>query len=154
MGNWIQTMITKLFDGKKERHVSMLGLDAAGKTTLLYNLKLGEVVQTTPTIGFNVEEVTYKSLNMTVWDVGGQEILRPLWRHYFRGSDALIYVVDSADIDRMEMARDELHSILADEEFPQDACVLVYANKQNLPNAVKPKQMADMLALPQLRGRT
>jgi small GTP-binding protein len=154
MGNWIQSMITKLFDGKKERRVLMLGLDAAGKTTLLYQLKLGEVVQTVPTIGFNVEEVTYKSLNMTVWDVGGQEKLRPLWRHYFRGSDALIYVVDSADVDRLEMARDELHSILADEEFPKDACVLVYANKQDLPDAVKPKEMADMLALPQLRGRT
>jgi small GTP-binding protein len=143
-----------LFDAKKERRVLMLGLDAAGKTTLLYQLKLGEVVQTVPTIGFNVEEVTYKTLNMTVWDVGGQEKLRPLWRHYFRGSDALIYVVDSADTDRFDIARDELHGIVADPEFPENACILVYANKQDLPNAVKPKQLADILALSQLRGRS
>jgi small GTP-binding protein len=154
MGNMIAALINKFFDGKKERRVLMLGLDAAGKTTLLYQLKLGEVVQTIPTIGFNVEEVQYKSLNMTVWDVGGQEKLRPLWRHYFRGCDALIYVVDSADSERFEVARDELHSILADPEFPHDACVLVYANKQDLPNAQKPNELADVLALHQLRGRS
>jgi ADP-ribosylation factor protein 1 len=74
-----------------ESRVLMLGLDAAGKTTVLYKLQLGEVVTTIPTIGFNVEQLQYKSLNMTVWDVGGQHKIRPLWRHYFQNTDALIY---------------------------------------------------------------
>ena len=61
-----------------------LGLDAAGKTTILYKLKLGEIVTTIPTIGFNVETVEYKNISFTVWDVGGQDKIRPLWRHYFQ----------------------------------------------------------------------
>ena len=60
------------------------GLDAAGKTTILYKLKLGEIVTTIPTIGFNVETVEYKNISFTVWDVGGQDKIRPLWRHYFQ----------------------------------------------------------------------
>lgn len=63
----------------------MLGLDAAGKTTLLYKLKLGEIQTTIPTIGFNVESIEYRNFKFTVWDVGGQTKLRPLWRHYYQG---------------------------------------------------------------------
>jgi len=80
---------TKLFDklfGNKEMRVVMLGLDAAGKTTILYKLHIGEVLTTVPTIGFNVEKVQYKNVVFTVWDVGGQEKLRPLWRHYFNNT--------------------------------------------------------------------
>lgn len=75
-------VFTKLFDswfGSKEMRVVMLGLDAAGKTTILYKLHIGEVLTTVPTIGFNVEKVQYKNVMFTVWDVGGQEKLRPLW---------------------------------------------------------------------------
>ena len=78
--------ISKLFDrlfGKKEMRILMLGLDAAGKTTILYKLKLGEVVSSVPTIGFNVETVEYKNIKFTVWDVGGQDKIRQLWRHYY-----------------------------------------------------------------------
>merc|ERR1711913_116084 len=109
-----------------------VGLDAAGKTTILYKLKLGEVVTTIPTIGFNVETVTYKNLTFTVWDVGGQDKLRPLWRHYYDGTDGLIFVVDSNDRDRIGDAKAELHKILS-EDAMRHACVLVFANKQDLP---------------------
>lgn len=71
----------------------MLGLDAAGKTTILYKLHIGEVLSTVPTIGFNVEKVQYKNVMFTVWDVGGQEKLRPLWRHYFNNTDGLVCFV-------------------------------------------------------------
>lgn len=64
----------------------LVGLDAAGKTTILYKLKLGEIVTTIPTIGFNVETVEYKNISFTVWDVGGQDKIRPLWRHYFQNT--------------------------------------------------------------------
>lgn len=67
----------------------MLGLDAAGKTTILYKLKLGQDVTTIPTVGFNVETVTYKNVKFNVWDVGGQDKIRPLWRHYFSGTFCL-----------------------------------------------------------------
>ena len=78
-------MMGKIF-GSKEMRLLMLGLDAAGKTTILYNLKLGQDVTTIPTVGFNVESVTYKNVKFNVWDVGGQDKIRPLWRHYFSGT--------------------------------------------------------------------
>merc|ERR1712203_1094112 len=98
--------------------ILMVGLDAAGKTTILYKLKLGEVVTTIPTIGFNVETVEYKNINFTVWDVGGQDKIRPLWRHYYQNTNGIIFVVDSADADRMKSngqetgAADELNKLL------------------------------------------
>ncbi|CAN1269147.1 ADP-ribosylation factor 1 [Linum perenne] len=100
----------RLFDaffGNTEMRVVMLGLDAAGKTTILYKLHIGEVLSTVPTIGFNVEKVQYKNVMFTVWDVGGQEKLRPLWRHYFNNTDGLIYVVDSLDRERIGKAKAE-----------------------------------------------
>merc|ERR1719329_2012263 len=86
--------------GKQEMRILMVGLDAAGKTTILYKFKLGEVVTTIPTIGFNVETVEYKNISFTMWDVGGQDRIRPLWRRYYQGTNGLIYVVDSNDRDR------------------------------------------------------
>ena len=89
-----------------------VGLDAAGKTTILYKLKLGEVVTTIPTIGFNVESVEYKNICFTVWDVGGQDKIRPLWRHYFQNTQGLIFVVDSNDRDRITEAEKELQNMV------------------------------------------
>lgn len=89
-----------------------VGLDAAGKTTILYKLKLGEIVTTIPTIGFNVETVEYKNICFTVWDVGGQDKIRPLWRHYFQNTQGLIFVVDSNDRDRINEAEKELQNMV------------------------------------------
>lgn len=91
MGGQISKMMGKIF-GSKEMRLLMLGLDAAGKTTILYKLKLGQDVTTIPTVGFNVETVTYKNVKFNVWDVGGQDKIRPLWRHYFSGTYALCRV--------------------------------------------------------------
>lgn len=85
MGVTFSKVFAKLFS-KKEMRILMVGLDAAGKTTILYKLKLGEIVTTIPTIGFNVETVEYKNISFTVWDVGGQDKIRPLWRHYFQNT--------------------------------------------------------------------
>ena len=123
------TKIWQRMIGKQEMRILMVGLDAAGKTTILYKLKLGEVVTTIPTIGFNVETVEYKNLSFTVWDVGGQDKIRPLWRHYYHGTNGLIYVVDSNDRDRIEDAREELTKMLNEDEM-RDAVLLVFANKQ------------------------
>lgn len=85
MGGQFSKVMGRLF-GAKEMRLLMLGLDAAGKTTILYKLKLGQDVTTIPTVGFNVESVTYKNVKFNVWDVGGQDKIRPLWRHYYSGT--------------------------------------------------------------------
>ena len=128
-------MFAKVWDrmfSKEEKRILMVGLDAAGKTTILYKLKLGEVVTTIPTIGFNVESVEYKNISFTVWDVGGQDKIRPLWRHYYQNTQGIIFVVDSNDKERIEDAREELKRMLDEPEL-QDAILLVFANKQDLP---------------------
>ncbi|TRY90790.1 hypothetical protein DNTS_028703 [Danionella cerebrum] len=138
--------------GKKEMRILMVGLDAAGKTTILYKLKLGEIVTTIPTIGFNVETVEYKNISFTVWDVGGQDKIRPLWRHYFQNTQGLIFVVDSNDRERVNEAREELTRMLAEDEL-RDAVLLVFANKQDLPNAMNAAEITDKLGLHALRHR-
>jgi len=140
------------FKGTRDMRILMVGLDAAGKTTILYKLKLGEIVTTIPTIGFNVETVEYKRVNFTVWDVGGQDKIRTLWRHYFQNTQGLIYVVDSNDRDRLNEAHEELSKMLQEDEL-RDAILLVFANKQDLPNAMSVAEITDKLGLHQLRSR-
>ncbi|XP_010631736.1 ADP-ribosylation factor 5 isoform X1 [Fukomys damarensis] len=130
-----------------------VGLDAAGKTTILYKLKLGEIVTTIPTIGFNVETVEYKNICFTVWDVGGQDKIRPLWRHYFQNTQGLIFVVDSNDRERVQESADELQKMLQEDEL-RDAVLLVFANKQDMPNAMPVSELTDKLGLQHLRSRT
>ncbi|NXT33394.1 ARF5 factor, partial [Pelecanoides urinatrix] len=130
-----------------------VGLDAAGKTTILYKLKLGEIVTTIPTIGFNVETVEYKNICFTVWDVGGQDKIRPLWRHYFQNTQGLIFVVDSNDRERVQESADELQKMLQEDEL-RDAVLLVFANKQDMPNAMAVSELTDKLGLQTLRSRT
>ena len=151
MGLTFSKMFGKLF-GKKDVRILMVGLDAAGKTTILYKLKLGEIVTTIPTIGFNVETVEYKNISFTVWDVGGQDKIRPLWRHYYQNTQGLIFVVDSNDKDRVGEAHDELHRMLSEDEL-REAIVLVFANKQDLPNAMSVAEVTDKLGLHSLRNR-
>ncbi|ODV97267.1 hypothetical protein PACTADRAFT_49006, partial [Pachysolen tannophilus NRRL Y-2460] len=149
MGLSISKLLSGLF-GKKEMRILMVGLDAAGKTTILYKLKLGEIITTTPTIGFNVETVEYKNISFTVWDVGGQGKIRPLWRHYFQNTQGIIFVVDSNDTDRISEVREEIHKMLNEDEL-RDAALLVFANKQDLPNAMSAAEMTEKLGLHSIR---
>ena len=129
----------------------MLGLDAAGKTTILFKLKLGEVVQSIPTIGFNVETVEFKNSKFNVWDVGGQDKIRPMWKHYYQNAEGLIFVVDSSDRNRIDKAREELHKMLAEEDL-KDAVLLVLANKQDIA-VMDVKEVIEKLELSGLKGR-
>ena len=151
MGNWI----TSLF-GNSEARIAMLGLDAAGKTTILYKLRIGEVIPTTPTIGFNVETVKYKKIDFTVWDVGGQDRIRPLWRHYLEHTQAIIWVVDSNDRERVcgasDCAAEELAKVLSDPVL-DNAALLVLANKQDLPQAMNVSDIAERLGLNNIHNR-
>ncbi|KHJ36048.1 putative adp-ribosylation factor-like protein 1 [Erysiphe necator] len=132
MGGWY-SKLSSLVWSKKEIRILILGLDNAGKTTLLYRLKIGEVVTTIPTIGFNVESITFKNLNFNVWDLGGQTSIRPYWRCYYSNTAAVIFVIDSTDIDRLAL--------------------LVFANKQDQPGAKGAGEISEALKLGELRDR-
>lgn len=123
------------------------------KTAILYKLKLNQDVTTIPTVGFNVETVTYKNVKFNVWDVGGQDKIRPLWRHYFSGTQGLIFVIDSNDRARIDEARQELHRIILDREM-KEALLLVFANKQDIPGSMTPTEVTEKLRLGQLKDRT
>jgi ADP-ribosylation factor protein 1 len=115
-------------------------------------LKLGEVLTTVPTIGFNVETVEYKNINFSVWDVGGQDKIRKLWRYYYQNTQGLIFVVDSNDRDRIEDAREELANMLKEDEM-RNAVLLVFANKQDLPNSMTAAKVTEKLGLHNMRNR-
>ncbi|MBZ3880505.1 Beta-tectorin, partial [Sciurus carolinensis] len=140
-GLTISSLFSRLL-GKKQMHIWMVGLDAAGKPTILCKPKLGERVTTFPTIGFNVETVESKNLCFTVWDVGGQDKVRPLWRHYFQSAQGLTFVVDSYGHERIQEGAQVQQKVLEEEEL-QDAGLLLFANKQNLPNALALSEMTD-----------
>ncbi|CAF3537595.1 unnamed protein product [Rotaria socialis] len=141
------------FSNETPSRILMLGLDAAGKTTILYKVKLNETVQTIPTIGFNVETVTpAPGITFTVWDIGGQDKIRPLYRHYFDKTEGLIFVVDSSDRDRFLEARDELFGIVSDEHM-STVPVVIIANKADLPTAAKPSELIEKLNLHSLSRR-
>ena len=152
MGKAFSKLFSSFGFGKKSYKVIMIGLDAAGKTTALYKLKLNETVTTIPTIGFNVETVSHKNVEFTAWDIGGQERLRPLWRHYFQGCDAVIFLVDSADRERFEEAKKEIHGVMEADEL-SDAVLLVYANKADMPNAATAAELTKELSLGSLKTK-
>lgn len=129
----------------------MLGLDNAGKTTVLYKLKLGKTSTTVPTVGFNVETVRHRNILFAVWDCGGQDRIRPLWRHYFTGTNALIYVVDSSDHKRLEESKTELMRVINDKELA-NSLLIVLANKQDVEGAIKPKELIERFDLNDLTG--
>uniref|UniRef100_T1IKC8 ADP-ribosylation factor-like protein 11 n=1 Tax=Strigamia maritima TaxID=126957 RepID=T1IKC8_STRMM len=135
-------------------HVVMLGLDSAGKTTALYRLKFDQYLNTVPTIGFNCEKVKgttgkAKGSSFLIWDVGGQDKLRPLWKSYTRCTDGIVFVLDSVDEERMEEAKMELLKTARSAENI-GVPILVLANKQDLPGAKDPSDIERMLGLHEL----
>mmetsp|Transcript_13473 Transcript_13473/g.22426 ORF Transcript_13473/g.22426 Transcript_13473/m.22426 type:complete len:177 (+) Transcript_13473:17-547(+) len=143
--------------GTKEVRVLVAGLDAAGKTTILYKLKNGQkragnTVSTIPTLNFNVESCRYKNVKFSAWDVGGQDSIRPLWRHYYTGTQGLIYVVDSNDINRIRKAAEELHVMVMNHEM-RFASLLIYANKIDLPHSLGIAEISKEMQLDQITDR-
>ncbi|KAL6540826.1 Arf GTPase arl1 [Orobanche minor] len=152
MGIVFTRLFSSLF-GNKEARILVLGLDNAGKTTILYRLQMGEVVSTIPTIGFNVETLQYNNIKFQVWDLDcGQTSIRPYWRCYFPNTQAIIYVVDSSDTDRLVVAKEEFHAILEEEEL-KGAVVLLFANKQDLPGALDAATITEALELHRIKNR-
>nr|CDJ84598.1 ARF SAR superfamily domain containing protein [Haemonchus contortus] len=119
------------------------------KNELLHSIFYNQICSIT---GFNLETVEYRNVSFTVWDVGGQQRIRALWKYYFRDTQAIIFVVDSADVDRMEEARNEIHSLVADAEL-HDAVLLVFANKQDMPNAMSATEVSKALEMHSIMNR-
>jgi len=136
----------------RETSVLILGLDNAGKTATLYALHLDEPMPyTVPTVGFNVEAIKVGNLDIKMWDIGGQDKLRSLWPHYFGQTDAVVFVVDSSDVDRFDIIKTELHTLVSHKELVGKP-FLILANKQDLPTAVSKDELASTLQLESIRS--
>ncbi|KFP23377.1 ADP-ribosylation factor-like 11, partial [Colius striatus] len=130
---------------KRDPRVVMLGLDFAGKSTLLYKLKSGQAVETSPTVGFNVESLqTPCYISFTLWDVGGQGSLRISWPHYLEDTNALVFVLDSTDTARLPEALAALEEVLSHPSMA-GVPILLLANKQEVPGALAPAELGERL---------
>ncbi|XP_013397138.1 ADP-ribosylation factor-like protein 3 [Lingula anatina] len=134
----------------KELRILLLGLDNAGKTTILKHLASEDISHIMPTQGFNIKSVSSDGFKLNVWDIGGQRNIRPYWRNYFENTDILVYVIDSADQKRFEETGAELGELLEEEKLG-GVPVLIYANKQDLFNASSPGEISEGLDLSQIR---
>ncbi|XP_044536470.1 ADP-ribosylation factor-like protein 2 isoform X2 [Gracilinanus agilis] len=115
------TILKKMKQKERELRLLMLGLDNAGKTTILKKFNGEDIDTISPTLGFNIKTLEHRGFKLNIWDVGGQKSLRSYWRNYFESTDGLIWVVDSADQQRMQDCRRELESLLVEEILELDA---------------------------------
>ncbi|NXT80245.1 ARL11 protein, partial [Zapornia atra] len=137
---------------QRDARVVMLGLDFAGKSTLLYKLKSGRAVETCPTVGFNVESLqTPCRISFTLWDVGGQSSLRASWPDYLEDINTLIFVLDSTDTVRLPEAAAALEEALSHPSMA-GVPILLLANKQEVPGALSPAELGERLQRGRLAG--
>ncbi|OMJ83753.1 hypothetical protein SteCoe_15230 [Stentor coeruleus] len=151
MGGSLTKLLLKIFSRKK-LNICMLGLESAGKTTILYKLHLGEVIATCPTVGFNIETIKYKKLNLAIWDVSGDMRYRVFWATYYQNAHGLIFVIDAEDREKIETAKDELYHVL-EHNSVKNAPILVLANKQDLPGAMSAMEVLEKLQMFKIRDR-
>lgn len=145
-------MLRKLRKSEGEARILVLGLDNAGKTTILKKLSDEDITTIMPTQGFNIKSMVRDGFKLNVWDIGGQKAIRPYWRNYFESTDGLVYVIDSADRKRVDECGMELAQLLEEEKM-QGVPVLVLANKQDLLNALPADDIAEALNLFLIRDR-
>ena len=140
--------IASLFESTKELKLLMVGLDHAGKSTIVNAMQLGKPVafQPKPTIGFNLEELAFKNFKLKVWDISGQTRYRELWKHYYEGANGIIFVVDSSDRERVAEVKEEFQRVLSEQDMKATR-ILVFANKQDMTNAMKTKEIKDALGI-------
>ncbi|OBS81528.1 hypothetical protein A6R68_20261 [Neotoma lepida] len=164
------TILKKMKQKERELRLLMLGLDNAGKTTILKKFNGEDVDTISPTLGFNIKTLEHRGFKLNIWDVGGQKSLRSYWRNYFESTDGLIWVVDSADRQRMQDCQRELQSLLVEEDLNHvatfqlvegqgtferrlaGATLLIFANKQDLPGALSSNAIQEALDLASIRS--
>ena len=149
MGNFFANLFNKTTQPAK---IVMIGLNNAGKTTILYKMNLGEVIQTAPTTSFNTEIVEHNNTKFQVWDLAGQKGIRPFWNSYYSGTNAIIFVIDSSDRERLEIASEEFQLLLLEEELRLSP-IVVLANKQDIEGSMTPEEISDILKLGEIQGR-
>ncbi|KAJ1957094.1 ADP-ribosylation factor-like protein 2 [Dipsacomyces acuminosporus] len=142
------SIIRKLREKEKEIRILVLGLDNAGKTTIMKRLNGEDIDTVSPTLGFNITTLDFDNYKVNFWDVGGQRTIRPYWRNYFEQTDGIIWVVDSADKERMSDCAKELESLLKEDRL-SGASLLVFANKQDIAGALSEKEIQDAMHLTQ-----
>ena len=140
------TIIRKLKEKEREIRVLVVGLDNAGKTTILRKFAGEDINSIAPTLGFNIKTLEYRGYKLDILDIGGQKSIRPYWRTQFSETECLIWVVDSADKRRLQTCREELHDLLKQEKLA-GATLLVFANKQDLKGAMSSEEIAQFLDL-------
>lgn len=147
------TIVKKLRAVEKEMRILVIGLDCAGKSSCVNRLRGEDVSSVAPTQGFDIASLQHSSgYTLNLWDVGGQQTIRAYWRNYFEATDAIVWVVDSADVGRMVDCRRELETVLMEERLA-GATLLILANKQDLAGALGPETIADRLGLNDSVGR-
>lgn len=139
-------ILRKVQQQERELRVLVLGLDNAGKTTIVKQFNGEDISAIEPTLGFNIKTLSYKDYNINVWDVGGQQTIRSYWRNYFEQTDGIVWVVDSADRVRMRDCQRELHALLTEEKLA-GATLLIFANKQDIEGAASADEIAETLEL-------
>ncbi|TFK56284.1 GTP-binding protein [Heliocybe sulcata] len=145
------TIIRKNRQKEKEMRILFLGLDNAGKTTILKKLNGEDIMSVSPTLGFNIKTFMHGGYTLNIWDVGGQRTLRPYWRNYFEQTDAIVWVVDSTDRSRMRDCRDELHALLLEDRL-SGASLLVFANKQDIQGSMSDGEIRAALDLDSIKS--
>lgn len=160
MGNTINICTLSGVLEEKSFRVVMLGIDGSGKTTILYNLKnptsLLNIPEVYNNVVYNHESIPYNTLHngwsiLHFWDVGGKTGMRPLWQNYIQGMDAIIYVVDTNDRERLAETREELFVLLKSGSL-QSSVLLIYANKTDYRGCMKSKEIINSLELEKFHG--
>eukprot|EP00416_Gambierdiscus_australes_P032914 CAMPEP_0171089776 /NCGR_PEP_ID=MMETSP0766_2-20121228/27329_1 /TAXON_ID=439317 /ORGANISM="Gambierdiscus australes, Strain CAWD 149" /LENGTH=183 /DNA_ID=CAMNT_0011547685 /DNA_START=77 /DNA_END=628 /DNA_ORIENTATION=+ len=147
------SILKKMKKDEKEARILMLGLDNAGKTTILKKMSEEDISHIMPTQGFNIKSLVQDGFKLNVWDIGGQKTIRPFWSNYFESSDALVYVIDSSDRRRLEESGKELQELLAEDKLG-GIPLLIYANKQDLLQATPAEEISESLTLSNIKDRT
>eukprot|EP00812_Abedinium_dasypus_P009867 NODE_3526_length_773_cov_618.054318.p1 GENE.NODE_3526_length_773_cov_618.054318~~NODE_3526_length_773_cov_618.054318.p1 ORF type:complete len:211 (-),score=55.18 NODE_3526_length_773_cov_618.054318:123-755(-) len=140
------SILKKMKRTEREARILMLGLDNAGKTTILKKLSEEDITHIMPTQGFNIKSLVHDGFKLNVWDIGGQKYIRPYWSNYFESTDALVFVIDSTDVRRVAEAATELAELLAEDKL-HAVPILIYANKQDLETALAADEIMSQLGL-------
>ena len=147
---FFRSLLAKLGIFTKKGQLLVIGLDNAGKSSLLTMLVQGKVVQHEPTHQPVSDEFKVGSLKLRAVDMGGHAIARRMWREYSKDADAVVFIVDAADRERFEEAALELHKLLAGQSLPPQAPVLVLGNKVDLPHAAREEELYYCLGIDQM----
>eukprot|EP00386_Alphamonas_edax_P003322 GDKI01010198.1.p1 GENE.GDKI01010198.1~~GDKI01010198.1.p1 ORF type:complete len:180 (-),score=69.78 GDKI01010198.1:236-775(-) len=140
------SLLRKWRKSQAEARILVLGLDNAGKTTILKKLSDEDITHIMPTQGFNIKSIVQEGFKLNVWDIGGQKTIRPYWKDYFENTDALVYVIDSADRRRLKETGEELNELMQDDKLSGKP-LLIFANKQDLIQALTSDEISEELQL-------